>query len=98
MPRDTRFTCATAGLWTDDRTAGASKHHLSAVALDTAVLRLRRRRRGDDRIALDRRGDVVPGAKREARRGRVDHGASGGARCGGDEDGRDWRSLLLYKS
>src|SRR6202171_4959733 len=79
QPRpDTTCTGATAGSWAapHDRTARVAQHHLQAVALSTALFRLWRRRRGDDRAALDRRGDAVPGPQRKAGWRRVDNGPS----------------------
>jgi len=47
--------------------------------------------RCDDRAALDRRGDALTGAEREAGRGRIDHCSAGGSGHRGHEDGRNRR-------
>src|SRR4051812_28003552 len=93
--RGERSTCATAGWSTDDRTAGAPQHHLPAVAVDPAVLRLRRWSRGDDRAAVDRRGDVVAGTEREAGRWRNCHRSPRRTGYRGDENRRYRRPVLL---
>src|SRR3954469_18768104 len=93
--RGERSICATAGWSTDDRTAGAPQHHLPPVAVDSAVLRLRSWSRGDDRAAVDRRGDVVAGAEREAGRWRNYHRSARGTGYRGHEDRRHRRPVLL---